>query len=148
MTIDTHQYLTLGINAARAGQKREAQQYFKAVLKQSPQHVPALFWLAYVAPTPAASMELFERVLKLDPDNERAQAGIRWAQKQIELAAAETATAAETDPAATVPNETAPTRDSFCPRQLFRNRRKRGCAPTAPAGLSIHFWPYWYCLGR
>jgi lipoprotein-anchoring transpeptidase ErfK/SrfK len=127
MTIDTSQYLTLGISAARAGQKREARQYFKAVLKQTPHHVPALFWMAFVAPTPEASLDLFERVLKLDPDNERAQAGISWAEKQIGLAAesrpeVDVATDTNEKPS----DETLFTRDQFLSAPEIQEQSQKG----------------------
>ncbi len=86
MTISTSvttKNLQRGIEAARAGHKKEARKYFKVVLNHTPENIPALFWLAYVAPSPQISIRLLERVLNLDPENERARAGILWAEKRI-----------------------------------------------------------------
>jgi hypothetical protein len=81
---DTTKYLELGIEAARNGNKQAARKYLSAVLRADPNSVSALFWLAFVAPSPQASTQLLERVLQLEPDNDRARAGLAWANKQIE----------------------------------------------------------------
>lgn len=88
-TSNTKERLRLGIEAARAGQKDTARAHLGQVLKQQPNNVPALFWLAYVAASPQESVTLLERVLALDPENERAKKGIHWAKKRLESAAAE-----------------------------------------------------------
>jgi len=77
--------LNLGIEAARSGQKNIAQVHLSAVLQLDPNNVPALFWLAYVSPSPQDSISLLERVLELEPDNERAQSGLRWATSRLGL---------------------------------------------------------------
>jgi lipoprotein-anchoring transpeptidase ErfK/SrfK len=71
--------LRLGIEAARAGKKNIAQVHLTAVLQLDPQNVPAMLWLAFVVPSPRESIHWLERVLALDPNNERAQSGLRWA---------------------------------------------------------------------
>jgi hypothetical protein len=76
--------LKAGIEAARAGRNREAQSYLTEVLKLEPENIPALFWLAFVLPDAQASIRLLERVLVLDPDNKRAQAGIQWAKSRLQ----------------------------------------------------------------
>ncbi len=75
--------LKQGVEAARAGRNREAQELLTDVLKEDTSNIPALFWLAFVLPDPKVSIQLLERVLALDPDNERAQAGIRWAKERL-----------------------------------------------------------------
>lgn len=82
-SVDPTQYLNAGVEAARAGKKQEARHYLRAVLNADPNHVPALFWLAFVAPSPQESIRLLERVLALEPDNARANAGIDWAKRQL-----------------------------------------------------------------
>ena len=79
--------LKIGIEAARAGQNARAQKHLMAVLKVEPDNVTALFWLAFVLPTPKDSLRLLERVLILDPTNERARAGIQWAKKRLQAEA-------------------------------------------------------------
>jgi lipoprotein-anchoring transpeptidase ErfK/SrfK len=77
--------LRLGIDAARAGQAVEARKYLVAALKQDPHNVPAMLWLAFVLSSPHDSIRLLERVLSLDPENERAKAGLRWARGRLGL---------------------------------------------------------------
>src|SRR5262245_13342508 len=74
--------LQLGIKAARTGRNEEARSYLKAVLEQDGDNIVAMFWLAFVAPEPAESIRLLQRVLELEPDNERAKAGLLWVQQQ------------------------------------------------------------------
>jgi hypothetical protein len=74
--------LRLGIKAARTGHNEEARNYLKAVLEQDTDNIIAMFWLAFVAPEPAESLHLLQRVLELEPDNERAKAGLLWVQQQ------------------------------------------------------------------
>jgi lipoprotein-anchoring transpeptidase ErfK/SrfK len=76
-------YLSLGIDAVRTGRRLEARRYFDFALKQSPNHIPTLLWLAFVAPTVQQSQAILEQVLVLDPDNERAKAGLAWAEQQL-----------------------------------------------------------------
>ncbi len=77
--------LRLGIEAARAGQARLAREHLTAVLKQDARHVPAMLWLAYVAPAPQDSLRLLERAVALEPQNESVKAGLRWARGRLGL---------------------------------------------------------------
>lgn len=81
--------LSRGIAAAKAGQKETAQQLLQEVLAAAPQTIPAMFWLAFVAPNPYDSVRLLERVLNLEPGNQQAQAGLRWARERLQTAAPE-----------------------------------------------------------
>lgn len=77
--------LRLGMEAARAGQNSAARTHFVAVLRQDPHHILALLWLAFVLPAPQDSLHILERVLALDPHNEQAKAGLRWARERLGL---------------------------------------------------------------
>ncbi|MFN8459319.1 MAG: L,D-transpeptidase family protein [Anaerolineae bacterium] len=77
--------LRQGIEAARTGKEAEARNHLIAVLKQDPNNIPALLWLAFVLPAPQDTIRLLQRVLALDPTNERARAGIRWARERLGL---------------------------------------------------------------
>ncbi len=81
------EYLRLGVEAARAGQRETAQTHLNAILLTDPNNIPALFWLAYVAPSPQESLRLLNKVLALDPENERAKAGVKWANQRIQAVA-------------------------------------------------------------
>jgi lipoprotein-anchoring transpeptidase ErfK/SrfK len=77
--------LRLGIEAARTGRENEARGHLIAVLKQDANNIPAMLWLAFVLPSPQDTIRLLKRVLALDPSNERAKAGIRWARVRLGL---------------------------------------------------------------
>lgn len=84
MTEDNlNERLKLGIEAARSGQEKEAREHLLAVLQQDRHHVPAMLWLAFVLPSPHDSIRILQQVLSLEPDNKRAQAGIRWAKSRL-----------------------------------------------------------------
>jgi len=82
-----NEQLNLGIAAARAGRPGEAQHHLTAVLRADPKNIPAMFWLAFVVPAPQDSLRLLEYVLALDPTNERARAGLRWAKARLNTVA-------------------------------------------------------------
>ena len=86
----TDQNLRLGIEAARTGQERKAREFLLAVLKQDPDNIAAMLWLAFVLTSPHDTIRVLRRVLTLDPHNERAKAGIKWALARLEQAASET----------------------------------------------------------
>jgi hypothetical protein len=77
--------LQLGIDAARTGDEKTARAHLIAVLKQDRNNIPAMLWLAFVLPSPEDTIRVLNRVLVLDPDNERARAGIRWARGRLGL---------------------------------------------------------------
>jgi lipoprotein-anchoring transpeptidase ErfK/SrfK len=83
--LPTTERLQQGIEAARAGRENEARAHLIAVLKQDPNNITAMLWLAFVLPSPDDSIRLLQRVLALDPTNERAKAGIRWARVRLGL---------------------------------------------------------------
>jgi len=75
--------LKLGIDAARTGQKNIAHVHLNAVLQLDPDNIPAMFWLAYVSTSAQDSIDLFERILELDPNNDRAKSGMQWARGRL-----------------------------------------------------------------
>jgi lipoprotein-anchoring transpeptidase ErfK/SrfK len=79
------EHLRLGIDAARTGNDKAARAHLVKVLRQDPNHIPALLWLAFVLPSPKDTIQVLKRVLALDPDNDRARAGIRWARGRLGL---------------------------------------------------------------
>ncbi len=99
-SVDINEKLRLGIDAARTGREKEAKEHLIAVLKQSPNNIPAMLWLAFVLPSPQDTIRLLKRVLELDPENERAKAGIRWAERRL---GREPTEAASVEPALTEP---------------------------------------------
>jgi hypothetical protein len=83
--VNVNDRLRLGIEAARTGRENEARGHLIAVLKQDANNIPAMLWLAFVLPSPQDTIRLLKRVLALDPDNDRAKAGIRWARVRLGL---------------------------------------------------------------
>jgi hypothetical protein len=71
--------LQQGIAAARAKRKGEAYQLLRQVVTTDPRSTEAWLWLGAVAPTAQEQLQAFEQVLALDPANEKAQTGRRWA---------------------------------------------------------------------
>ncbi len=83
--VNINDRLRLGIEAARTGREDEARAHLIAVLKQDTNNIPAMLWLAFVLPSPQDTIRLLKRVLVLDPNNDRAKAGIRWARVRLGL---------------------------------------------------------------
>lgn len=104
--------LRLGIEAARTGRENEARAHLIAVLKQDPNNIPAMLWLAFVLPAPQDTIRLLKRVLALDPNNERAKAGIRWARVRLGLPPEQTEAAALESPAPSAQTDAAATEES------------------------------------
>lgn len=76
--------LRLGIESARSGRLKTARRHLTRVLEQAPNNIPALMWMAYVAPEPGDSIRWLAQVLVIDPHNERAKAGLEWANQRLE----------------------------------------------------------------
>lgn len=81
----TSETLQLGIEAARTGLPGVARQHLTTVLKEQPDNIPAMLWLAYLTPNPHGSLRLLNHVLTLDPTNEGAKSGIHWARRRLAL---------------------------------------------------------------
>ncbi len=79
---DVRAWLRRGILAARAGDRGEARRCFAAAREVEPNNIVALLWSAWLAIAPQESVELLIRVLDLDPKNEHARAGLRWARRR------------------------------------------------------------------
>jgi ABC-type dipeptide/oligopeptide/nickel transport system permease component len=68
--------------AEHSGDHAEARRCFQAARALDPDNIVALLWLAWLTPNREESLVLFSRVLELDPKNERARAGLRWARRR------------------------------------------------------------------
>jgi lipoprotein-anchoring transpeptidase ErfK/SrfK len=79
---DVRAWLRRGILAARAGDRGEARRCFAAAREADPDNIVGLLWSAWLAPAPQESIALLIRVLELDPKNEHAHAGLRWARRR------------------------------------------------------------------
>src|SRR3954452_6429431 len=86
--ISTQSLLQQGIKSAQAKRKPEAYQLLSQVVQRDPRNEQGWLWLAAVAPTPKEAMDAFGRVLEINPANEQARVGQRWAQGRIEKATA------------------------------------------------------------
>ena len=78
--------LQQGMQAAQQGDTVRADRLFQAVLEKDPDHEEAWLWRAALAESPDQSVVYLQRVLAINPDNTRAQAGLRWAREQMEAA--------------------------------------------------------------
>ncbi len=68
---------------AKQGQRRKARNCFARALAIAPADVDALLWLAALADDPQESIHYLKRVLTIEPDNEAAHAGLRWAHDRL-----------------------------------------------------------------
>jgi len=78
---DAVMWLRRGLRAVHAGDRVQARRCFQAARDANPDEIVALLWLAWLATSREESLALLSRVLELDPTNERARAGIRWARR-------------------------------------------------------------------
>ena len=90
--------LQLGIKAAQAKHKTEAYQLLSQVVRRDPSSEQGWLWLAAVAPTPQESLDAFTRVLAINPSNEQARVGQRWASARLAAPAAVAPAPAEFTP--------------------------------------------------
>ncbi len=74
--------------AARSGRRTEARRLLWAALQLDPDQAELWMWLAAVASSPRASLGYLAKALTLDPHNQRARAGVRWARRQVSGSAA------------------------------------------------------------
>ncbi len=74
--------LRQGIELARNGQREKAYVVFSEITKLQPTNEQALVWKAAVTSDIAETITCLETVLKLNPQNVRAKAGLAWAKKQ------------------------------------------------------------------
>ena len=77
-----------GIAAARAGNKALTRQLLREVTELDPRNEVAWLWYAGVADSPHESLTYLQRVLEINPTNERAKAGIKAARLQAGIVAA------------------------------------------------------------
>jgi twitching motility two-component system response regulator PilG len=80
--------LQAGIAEAKVGNKTAASRHLAAVVKQEPGNELAWLWLAGVAEDPASMMTYLQRVLDINPKNERAREGMKSARLQVAIAEA------------------------------------------------------------
>jgi tetratricopeptide (TPR) repeat protein len=76
------EWLRRGLRAVHAGDLDRARHCFQTACDADPENVVALLWLAWLAPSREESLALLVQVLEIDPRNERAHAGIRWARRR------------------------------------------------------------------
>jgi lipoprotein-anchoring transpeptidase ErfK/SrfK len=76
---DVRVLLRYALSRAHAGDYAQARRLFQAARDRDADNIVALLWLAGLASTRDESLALLSRVLELDPKNEPARAGIRWA---------------------------------------------------------------------
>jgi twitching motility two-component system response regulator PilG len=75
--------LQVGITAVKAGRKSDAYILLQQVVDQDPDNETAWLWLASTTDSAEKSLSYLERVLELDPDNDRAKEGIEYFQARL-----------------------------------------------------------------
>lgn len=105
------QKLKAGIAAFKAGDRTAARLTLQSALRDDPENISVLLWLAYLSTEFDKRVFYLNRVLEIDPQNERAKQGLQWAQAQQNdsSAAHPPNRLADTRPSATsVPEDTFP----------------------------------------
>jgi hypothetical protein len=73
-----------GMTFAKNGQFTQAEAIFDKVIAANHQHLEGLIWKAAVTNDPAVAVTCLEKVMRLDPHNQRAKHGLDWARKRLE----------------------------------------------------------------
>lgn len=81
---DVKQKLKQGIGLARDNQRQEAEAVFAQILELQPRNETALIWKAAVAQNPAEAVRCLEQALQVNSANQRARAGLEWAQRRLQ----------------------------------------------------------------
>ncbi|MGC8786753.1 MAG: L,D-transpeptidase family protein [Anaerolineae bacterium] len=83
---EVERLLSLGRSTAEAGHWAAARRYFVRVLRMDPDNEEALLWQAGLADDPRESIAYLQQVLKINPNNKRALAGLEWAKQRMQRA--------------------------------------------------------------
>src|SRR5256885_2491108 len=76
-------WLARGKQALHAGKREEAVAVFRRAVAADPTNIDSWLWLAGFCADPHESLRCLAQVLALDPPNEAAHEGIRWARKRL-----------------------------------------------------------------
>ena len=108
------QLLRQGIAASRAGQSQDAKRLLRQAIELDPDNESAWLWLSGVVDSLSERQHCLEQVLRLNPGNAHARAGLAWLEQQVIQASPPAEVA--TGPVAT---ESQPDRETgtgnFCP---------------------------------
>lgn len=83
---EVERLLNLGRSTAEAGHWAAARRYFVRVLRMDPDNEEALLWQAGLADDPRESIAYLQQLLRINPHNKRAQAGLEWAKQRMQRA--------------------------------------------------------------
>lgn len=84
MSVDMfHMLLKEGIAAAKGGNRSLAYNLFQRATNISPDKELGWLWLAGVSESPQEAVEHLKRVLEINPNNEHAKSGLKWAQERL-----------------------------------------------------------------
>jgi twitching motility two-component system response regulator PilG len=75
--------LQAGINAVRSGEKNQARQWLRQSVEEEPSNEQAWLWLAGACEQPAEAIACLEKVLTLNPTNDRARAGLDYYKSRV-----------------------------------------------------------------
>ncbi len=76
------QNLKAGLAAYKSGDRSTAWLKLQAALREDPDNIAALLWLAFLAQSFEKRIFFLNRVLEIDPQNVRARQGLEWAKEQ------------------------------------------------------------------
>ena len=131
--------LQRGIAAASEKDKPTARALLQRVVAQDPNNEQGWLWLAAVAASPEDALANFQHVLAINPGNQQAQAGVRWAEAR-RLRTSQLA--AQSMPASAAAPPTAPATMGETPLPASLQTGNRYAAPTTtPASSDALFNP-------
>lgn len=73
-----------GIALVKAGKKAEGRSILTAVAQRDPVNEEAWVWLAAAGSTPRETISCLKRALAINPNNQKAAAGIEWATARLQ----------------------------------------------------------------
>lgn len=123
-----------GIELARTGNRNQAEEIFDSILARYPEYEEALVWKAAIVRDTDQAVACLEKVLRINPDNNRARVGLEWAYKrQKEARASEPMTPFENPQLSTLgdntPSNFSPSRRRYAePEDPTTFRQETGAA--------------------
>lgn len=82
-TQTVQEQIKLGIKTYKTGDVLTARLHFQKALREDPENIPSLLWLAFIISDYDKQVFLLERILEIDPVNERAKKGLSWVKQKM-----------------------------------------------------------------
>lgn len=84
--LESEKMIQEGIALVKAGKKTEGRTLLTAAVQQDPNNEEAWLWLGAAGTSPRETISCLKRALAINPKNQKAAAGIKWAVAQLDQA--------------------------------------------------------------